>query len=81
MSIKVTPIKELPKVERRGRGSEYDNVIEQFLKGEAKYAEIAKEGVTSMSLASALRGRINKKKLTDKIKVRQIKKKIYLEKL
>ena len=34
-----------------------------------------------MSLASALRGRINKKKLTDKVKVRQIKKKVYLEKL
>ena len=68
-------------MERRERG-EYDKVIEEFLKSETKYAETAKEGVTSVSLASALRTRIKEnKKFTGKIKVRQISKKAYLEKL
>jgi len=38
-------------------------------------------GVKTVNLASALKTRISKNRLTSKVKVRQIKGKVYLEKL
>ena len=57
-------------------------ILEKFLADEEiKYAEVSKKGVKTVSLASALKARIKNKKLNDKVKVRQISKKVYLEKL
>lgn len=83
MSIELKPVKELPKIAGRGvRRSEYDEILEKFLADEeTKYAEVSKEGIKTVSLASALKARISKNKLTNKVKVRQIKGKVYLEKL
>jgi len=81
MTFELKPIKEIPKIERGVRKSEYDEILEKFLEAETKYAEISKEGVKTVSLASGLRNRIINRKLDKKIKVRQISKKVYLEKL
>jgi hypothetical protein len=35
-----------------------DEILEKFLESETKYAEISKEGVKTVSLASALKARI-----------------------
>jgi len=81
MSVKYKRVEELPKL-RREIGSEYDQIIEQFLGDEgAKYAEISKEGIKLVSLVSSLKSRINKKKLTNKIAVKQIQNRAYLVKL
>jgi len=83
MSIELRPVKELPKIAGRGaRRSKYDELLDKFLaEEEMKYAEVMKEGVKTVSLASALKARISKNKLTNKVKARQIKGKVYLEKL
>lgn len=80
MSIIYKPIKELPKP-RRARKSDYEEIIEKFLDDKtAKYAEISREGVKSVSLASALRRIIKQKDLSDKVTVRVIGGKVYLAK-
>ena len=57
-------------------------ILEKFLADEeTKYAEVSKKGVKTVSLASALKARIRNKNLSNKVKVRQIAKKVYLEKL
>lgn len=80
MSIVYKPVKELPKG-LRARRSEYEEVIEKFLDDKTtKYAEISKEGVKSVSLASALRRIIKQKNLSDKIAISVIGGKVYLVK-
>ena len=80
MSIEYRPVKELPKP-RRARKSEYEEIIEKFLNDKAtKYAEISREGVKPVSLASALRRIIKQRNLYSKITVSVIGGKVYLVK-
>ena len=79
MSIEYKPIKELPKP-RRARKSEYEEIIKRFLEDKTKYAEISREGVKTVSLASALRRIIKQKDLSDKVTVSVIGGKVYLVK-
>ena len=79
MSIEYRPIEELPKP-RRARKSEYEEIIKKFLDDTAKYAEVSREGVKSVSLASALRRIIKQKDLSNKVTVSVIGGKVYLVK-
>ena len=80
MSIEYKPLKELPKSKREAT-SEYDKTITKFSEDkESKYVEVSRTGVKSQSLSSALKSRIEDKKLGNRIKVHLIGGKVYLSK-
>lgn len=84
MSIELKPIKQLPKA-KRGKTTEYENVLKQFMQGDDKFCEVSKKGVKGISLASALKQKIaSNKDLKGKIVVHSRKLdgevKVFLEK-
>jgi len=70
MSLELRPIEKLPE-SRRQVGSMYDEILEEFLKSQMKYAEVfSKKNVKTVSLGSGLKSRIKKKQLQDQVRVR-----------
>jgi len=81
MSLELRPIEKLPE-SRRQVGSMYDEILEEFLKSQMKYAEVfSKKNVKTVSLGSGLKSRIKKKQLQDQVRVRVIQNRVFLEKL
>jgi len=74
-------VKELPKPKRPRKGSAYDDIIRKFLDSKAQYAEISKGDIKAVSLSSSLKSRVQGLKISDKVGVRVISGKVYLEKL
>ena len=68
------PVKELPQ-RRFRRETIYDDIVEDFLESNEKYAEVTVEGKKPETLLSALRKRAKNKNL----KVMKLSGKVYLE--
>jgi len=79
--IEMKIVKELPKPKRPRKGSAYDDIIRKFLDSKAQYAEISRGDTKAVSLSSSLKSRVKALKMSDRVNVKVISGKVYLEKL
>jgi len=62
---------ELPVLERAIRVSEYDGLLDEFIKGDIKTARVEYPGKSIRALMAALRARIKKRNLNVKVVMRK----------
>jgi len=62
---------ELPVLERAVRTSEYDELLDEFIKGELRTARVEYPDKSMKALMAALRSRIKKRNLTVKVALRK----------
>lgn len=75
-------VKELPKPKRAMKGSAYDDILKRFLSdGKAQFVEITKVDTKAVSLSSSLKSRVKALKVSERVNVKVISGKVYLEKL
>jgi len=82
MSFKIEAIKELPKPKRK-RVSEYDEIIEQFLKSYQRYSKVSMKGKSPRTLLYGLKNRLKikseNKSEKKPVRVRFIQGEVFLE--
>ena len=61
----------LPEVPRVIRGSVYDELLDEFMKGKAKTVRVEYSGKNAKNLMSGIRARIKKRKLDVNLAVRR----------
>jgi hypothetical protein len=73
------PVKRKPSRKYR-KGSKYDPILDQFIKGTETLVEVSVEGKDANYLRTQLNKRIEAKKLGNKVKVSVVNNVAYLEK-
>ncbi len=62
---------ELPEIPKIVRGSVYDELLDDFVKGKAKTSRVEYTGKNAKNLMSGIRARIKKRKLDVRLAVRK----------